>query len=681
MKPARASVVTQSCPNCQRAHDVSVYVTGQKIVCGCGIRFEVRRSELPAKPSRPTPATKEATPPEPPGPPVPTPQGEVVEVALAPPEPVSLGPTLSPSQRAGVEPKPTTVGDKPPELPGYELLELIGRGGMGEVWRARQVSLDRQVALKVLPPKFAADPEFIKRFDKEIAALAALSHPNITQIIDRGRVGTHCYFVMELVTGRSLREVMHESRLAPAEALRIAIQVCRGIEHAHQRSVIHRDVKPENVLIDAAGTAKVADFGLAGMRGSDRNLELTATAVAMGTVNYMAPEQRRDAKHVDHRADVYSLGVLLYEMLTGELPFGRFKLPSQRVRGLDPRLDEVVAQALEQDPEARLESAGKLAEALEELVGSASSQVPSKLRDTSPERPGQKGLSALPLAWWQTPTFKAGAAVVLALVVLAVVLKLAPRTSAVNEFRALPVWYGDTEDELFSQSAVGGEKGSFALDFEPGGTEELNAHAGDWRLDDGALIARQFGGPTAGSEQPKLVPRLYVAHRYFAADDFEAQVDLQVEPLSSEFPPVPEEAQQFAELSFRIKDLQVSLFAIPDTGMRLMWRYFLPDGTEVVDNSARDLTNLVEDEVSMPPGRFRAKLKLQALKNGSVDVEAYVNGQRFAHKVLPGLAGQVGKVALGCRNLSCRFDDLQVSGKAMARPVPRKGSPGAGGIK
>ncbi|MBX7097556.1 MAG: protein kinase [Myxococcaceae bacterium] len=664
-----------------------MYVSGQKVACSCGIRFEVKRQELP-RPSRPVPggvtpqpAATVGTPPDPvPAPsasPPTTPGKPAVARELPPASPspqvdlgASLSPTVSPSQRAQGPAKPTMVAERPPEIPGYTLLELLGRGGMGEVWRARQQSLDREVALKLLPAKLAKDQEFISRFQKEITALATLSHPNITQIIDRGATGGHCFFVMELVVGKSLRELLGEARLAPAEALRIAAQVCRGIEHAHQRNIIHRDLKPENILLDAHGTAKVADFGLAGMRGSEKNLELTATAVAMGTVNYMAPEQRRDAKHVDHRADVYSLGVLLYEMLTGELPFGRFKLPSEKVRGLDRRVDEVVGRALEQDPEARLASAGELASALEALIPEVSNSVPPKSHITSPARPEQMGLSRLPGPWWSSSTFKAGALVVGALAALAFALKGLPRSKDVPDAPKAPAWYGDTEDDLFSTGTATDK--SVRVDFEPGGKEELNAHAGDWRIDDGALIAVQYGGPTEQTEHPKLVPRLYVAHRYFSSDDFTAEVDMQVEELSSDFPKVPPDAQQFSELAFRIKDLQVSVFAIPDTGMRLMWRYYKKDGSEVVDNSARDLNNLVEDEVQVPPGRFRVKLKLQALKNDQVDVEAFVNGQRFAHKVLPGLGGQVGKVALGCRNLSCRFDDLSVDGKPAPRPPAKK---------
>src|SRR5215217_791060 len=157
---------------------------------------------------------------------------------------------------------------------------------------------------------------------------------------------------MEFVEGRALREAISAGALSPQQSLKLMLQVARAVECAHDKDIIHRDLKPENILLDGRGNVKVADFGLAGIRRPDSRLQLTATAVAMGTLNYMAPEQRRDAKNVDGRADLFSFGVVLYEMLTGELPVGRFKLPSERVQGLDARVDEVVARLLENEPEA-----------------------------------------------------------------------------------------------------------------------------------------------------------------------------------------------------------------------------------------------------------------------------------------------------------------------------------------
>ena len=188
--------------------------------------------------------------------------------------------------------------------------------------------------------------------------------------------------------------------------------------------------------------------------------------------------------------------------------------------------------------------------------------------------------------------------------------------------------------------------------------------AGTWKLEQGQLTVQQGGSESDGG---RLIPRAYVAHRYFSSDDFSAQVQLDVQPLPPHFT-VEEDAQHFGELAFRIKDLQVSAFAIPGVGMRLSWRYLGEDGEEVVGNSAQDLENLVEDEMPLPrTGPYLVRLQLKRRKNG-VEAEAFLNNQRFARKYLPGLQGRVAKVALGCRNQSCSFDALQMKGTQMPRP-------------
>ena len=327
----------QACPNCFRRHDVSVYVSGQKLSCACGIRFEVVHTELKAAPDKPAPASPKA-------------------FSLPPKQPQPL----SAQQQTRVAPL------KPPDIDGYALLEMVGQGGMGEVWRAEQISLKRPVAIKLLPTSYENTPEFVGRFEKEASALALLSHPNIVQVIDRGVAGSRYYIVMEYVSGPSLREKMSQGRLPLQESLQLLSTIARAVDYMHTQAVIHRDIKPENILLDATGNVKVADFGLAGIRGA-QELALTATAVAMGSVNYMAPEQRKDAKHVDCRADIYALGIILYEMLTGELPVGRFKMPSETNKLLPRELDEVVAHLLQTSPEARPSRALWIAERLEAI--------------------------------------------------------------------------------------------------------------------------------------------------------------------------------------------------------------------------------------------------------------------------------------------------------------------------
>ncbi|MCI0569858.1 MAG: serine/threonine protein kinase [Myxococcaceae bacterium] len=256
-------------------------------------------------------------------------------------------------------------------VPGYRLEKLVGRGGMGEVHRAVQLSLGRTVAVKILATELAQEPSFVSRFRKEAAALAALSHPNVVAVVDQGDADGVPYLVMEFVDGPSLREVMRAPLFDTQSALRIFHEVARAIAYAHGRGIIHRDLKPENILFaeQAGGIAKVSDFGLAGFleEGSGR-FALTQTHMSMGTVAYMAPEQRLDAKNVDGRADIYALGVVLYEMVTGEVPMGTFDPPSQRRAGLDPRLDGIIARCLKPIPEERFPSVSALLAEMEPLL-------------------------------------------------------------------------------------------------------------------------------------------------------------------------------------------------------------------------------------------------------------------------------------------------------------------------
>jgi serine/threonine protein kinase len=258
---------------------------------------------------------------------------------------------------------PLSPAELAPYFPQLEILELIGRGGMGAVYQARQKALDRLVAVKILPPGIGADPAFAERFAREAKALAKLNHPNIVTLHEFGQADGLFYFIMEFVDGLNLRQLLHASRIAPREALAIVPQICDALQYAHDHGIVHRDIKPENILLDRQGRVKVADFGLAklvqareevpvGAASATLSAELTEAGKVMGTPQYMAPEQTANPTEVDHRADIYSLGVVFYQMLTGELPKGEFAPPSQRV-AIDVRLDQVVLRALEQKPELR----------------------------------------------------------------------------------------------------------------------------------------------------------------------------------------------------------------------------------------------------------------------------------------------------------------------------------------
>ncbi|MBI2900576.1 MAG: protein kinase [Planctomycetes bacterium] len=248
----------------------------------------------------------------------------------------------------------------------YKIEGFVGRGGMGAVYRAKHTMLGRAVALKVLPPKLAQDPEFVQRFRREAQTLATLSHPNIVTVHDMGVQGEIYFFAMEFVEGVSLRDLLKGGMLPPDAALKMVPVLCEALDYAHAAGVVHRDIKPENILVDRRGLPKIADFGLAKIVVGEP-AALTQTNVVMGTADYMAPEQRSSTKQVDHRADIYSLGVMLYEMLTGELPVGRFDLPSRRLQ-IDVRMDDVVLRALEHNPDRRYQRASELATDMNQIL-------------------------------------------------------------------------------------------------------------------------------------------------------------------------------------------------------------------------------------------------------------------------------------------------------------------------
>jgi serine/threonine protein kinase len=304
------------------------------------------------------------------------------------------------------EPSPEMAASGPPfappipskiaaAFPALEIVELLGHGGMGAVYKARQPKLDRLVALKIIRPEAADDPTFAERFAREAKTLARLNHPNIVAIHDFGEVqlpvegGTDIelfYFIMEFVDGVDLRRMMEDGGLRPDEALPIVPQLCDALQYAHEEGVVHRDIKPENILVDRRGRVRIADFGIAKLVVHEQHdLTLTATHQVMGTPRYMAPEQLEGSHDVDHRADIYSLGVVFYEMLTGDLPLGRFAPPSQKA-AVDHRLDEVVMRSLEREPERRFQTASEIKNSIERISATPSSPVePPQVRGPAKE--------------------------------------------------------------------------------------------------------------------------------------------------------------------------------------------------------------------------------------------------------------------------------------------------------
>ncbi|MEX0775974.1 MAG: serine/threonine-protein kinase [Phycisphaeraceae bacterium] len=331
----------------------------------------------------------------------------------------------APASQRWSPPAPEELAQRFPDLDG---LELIGRGGMGAVYKGRQKSLDRLVALKILPPEIGRDPTaggFAARFTREAQAMARLSHPNIVAIHDFGQRGGRTeakpqgaeepplfYFLMEYIDGLNLRQLLDSGHMRPKEALAIVPQICEALQYAHDRGIVHRDIKPENILLNRQGQVKIADFGLAklvapgsqpplplgGGRGEGAPIQPGVTESAMGTPQYMSPEQAEHPQAVDHRADIYSLGVVFYQMLTGELPQGAIEPPSKKVV-IDVRLDEVVLRALEREPDRRYQQASQIKTEVEMIVSTPDSQT--RTADGAAEKEGAP--AALPPASASTP--------------------------------------------------------------------------------------------------------------------------------------------------------------------------------------------------------------------------------------------------------------------------------------
>ena len=264
----------------------------------------------------------------------------------------------------------------------YEIGKRIGRGGMAEIFQARDILLDRPVAIKVLFPEFATDPAFVERFRREAQAAANLNHPNIVGVYDWGKVNNTYYIAMEYVNGRTLADILKQSgTLTPMQVCDVMGEVASALISAHQNGVIHRDIKPGNILVSTTGQVKVADFGIARALGSGVEQGLTQTGAVMGTATYFSPEQAQGAS-TDQRSDIYSLGVVMYEMLSGSAPFTgenavaiAYKqvheqaMPlNQRVATVPPEVAAIVAKCMQKSPDDRYSSADQVRDELRRFV-------------------------------------------------------------------------------------------------------------------------------------------------------------------------------------------------------------------------------------------------------------------------------------------------------------------------
>ena len=253
-----------------------------------------------------------------------------------------------------------TLEELEPLFPAYELEAFIAQGGMGAVYKARQKSLDRSVAIKILPREFGDDPQFRSSFEAEAKAMARLNHPNLISVYDFGDIDGMLYIVMEFVHGKALYYSAHNRAIDPAVALEMVSTISRGLAHAHQGGIIHRDIKPANILLDADAKPKIGDFGLAHPvgRGEDEGL-------VFGTPGYTAPEIFQNGTEVDQRSDIFSVGALLYELICGRHPEAN---SHSMTTGIDPRIDKILKKATNANPNLRYPNAGELADDLDNLI-------------------------------------------------------------------------------------------------------------------------------------------------------------------------------------------------------------------------------------------------------------------------------------------------------------------------
>ncbi|MDF1823922.1 MAG: bifunctional serine/threonine-protein kinase/formylglycine-generating enzyme family protein [Verrucomicrobiales bacterium] len=302
----------------------------------------------------------------------------------------------TPSTTSGSGWEPPSPEELQQMLPQYEISGFLGRGGMGAVYRAKQIRLDRDVAIKVLPETLTQggddEMKFAERFELEAQAMAKFNHPSIVAVFDFGETSEgQLYFVMEFVEGMDIHHYLRENggSLTQEYALSITAHVLDALDYAHARGIVHRDIKPANILLNSEGQVKIADFGLAKALNDGEEYDkpaLTMSNVALGTPDFVAPEALDGDGVPDHRADLYAVGVMLYQMLTGKIPRGQFPSPSEILPDLDPRVDEIIQQSMQYDPVDRYATASSMRLALDPVISAPISRVNTVRKASAPKQ-------------------------------------------------------------------------------------------------------------------------------------------------------------------------------------------------------------------------------------------------------------------------------------------------------
>lgn len=330
------------CPRCDEQFQAEPDETSHIQCPGCHARLRVKM--VAAVGARPGPGAGEDESPN-----------SVQAINMPDEEPDPNQDMLAPSTRLG----------------GFEITRMLGRGGMSIVYKGVQLSLNRPVAVKVLAPRFSTNMSFIQRFDREAGALASLNHPNIVNIIDRGVAADRYFFVMELVQGINLDQLIQSVELTEKHYIHIITEISKALTYVHSKGIVHRDIKPSNVLVNKHGLVKVSDFGIAHITQGDFPPEKLGRNATVGTANYMSPEQAENPGAVDKRADIYALGVTFYKMFTRQLPVGAYRGASLLNPRLPRAIDPVLSKAMQANPQDRYQQVDEFCRALVECFAPA----------------------------------------------------------------------------------------------------------------------------------------------------------------------------------------------------------------------------------------------------------------------------------------------------------------------